>query len=79
MHRKVDLAHEDGGVHTMSMSVGNDAEGIIFESSLVHRGKDTSQARSLVRRTSSTQSPTYLREAPGAFRREDVAAALVCF
>ena len=32
-------AGEDGGVHTMSMSVGNDAEGSIFESSLIHRGK----------------------------------------
>ena len=39
MHREFDLQREDGGVHTMSMSVGNDAEGSIFESSLIHRGK----------------------------------------
>jgi len=39
MYREVDLKREDGGVHTMSMSVGKDAEGSIFESSLVHRGK----------------------------------------
>ena len=31
MHREFDLQREDGGVHTMSMSVGNDAEGSIFE------------------------------------------------
>ena len=39
MHREVDLQREDGGVHTMSMSVGNDTEGSIFESNLIHRGK----------------------------------------
>ena len=36
MKREIDLAREDGNVHTLSMAAG---EGCIFESWLVHRGK----------------------------------------
>ena len=38
--RGVDLSREDDAVHTMCMAAGgNDAEGCIFESPLIHRGK----------------------------------------
>ena len=39
MNRGLDFKRADGGVQTMNMAVANDAEGIIFESPLKHRGK----------------------------------------
>ena len=40
MDRDIDLSREGGGSHTMRMAaVENNAEGCIFESALIHRGK----------------------------------------
>ena len=40
MDRGIDLLREGGGCHTMRMAAdGDNAEGCIFESPLIHRGK----------------------------------------
>ena len=59
MNRSLDFERADGGMHTMDMTVANDAEGTIFESPLKHRGTGAPLPEQLVgtRRSASASKP----------------------
>ena len=59
MNRSLDFERAGGGMHTMNMTVANDAEGTIFESPLKHRGTGAPLPEQLfgTRRSASASQP----------------------